>query len=439
MPRVFISYSHEEVEHNQWVMKLAADLRSNGVDAYLDKWDLIPGQDTTLFMERNIRDSDYVILVCTKKYAERSNIPQGGVGYEKNIISAEMLRTSDLRPKFIPVLRKGTYDDALPTYLGSKYGIDFRESRNHVGALDELLRAIYKQQHPDKPPLGTGPFESEIASSSTETVEEISSPVTTRQDKNIDIWEKEALERFEYLCSTKLNTEQKNPFMSGFWQASYVLYSDPDFISLKEFLEKLRKSETGRTGWDIGWVPTRDAIAPYPYKNGIEVWLAEDGNKDPDNSDFWRAETTGRFSLFRGHQEDGSEFRSRLNASEKVIDFHLVLWRISELLLYLESFSNQMAVGSSRATVKIVWNGLKERRIFSHEGIGRPYAQHICQQDEVSSTYDISSCSEIKKTLIKDVHSITTPLFEAFRFFSVTEDEIKHHIRRLFDHEKEVE
>ena len=83
MPRIFISYSHEGPEHDKWVMNFAALLREKGVDANLDKWDLIPGQDTTLFMESQIRDSDFVVLVCTPTYSEKSNIPQGGVGYEK--------------------------------------------------------------------------------------------------------------------------------------------------------------------------------------------------------------------------------------------------------------------------------------------------------------------------------------------------------------------
>ena len=73
MPRVFLSYSHEEPEHGQWVMYLGKLLRGNGVDAYLDKWDLIPGQDTTYFMESQIRDSDFVILICTPLYTEKLN------------------------------------------------------------------------------------------------------------------------------------------------------------------------------------------------------------------------------------------------------------------------------------------------------------------------------------------------------------------------------
>lgn len=443
MPRVFLSYSHEEPEHDQWVMELGKLLRENGgVDAYLDKWDLIPGQDTTYFMESQIRDSDFVVLICTPLYAEKSNIPQGGVGYEKNIISAEMLQSNDLRPKFIPILRKGTFDDALPTYLGSKYAIDFRESQDQSSALDELLRAIHKQPHPEKPPLGPNPFENTesetVISSSAQTESPTIKPTITQQDQDIHVWEKETLGRFEYLCSNRLNKEKENPFSNGFWQASFVLLLKPEIDSLKDFLEKLRASKTGRTGWDIGWVPTRSGIAPYPYQGGIEVWLAEDGDKGSGHSDFWRADPSGRFALHRGYQEDEEDFRKRFDLHEKIINFNLLLWRISEFLLYLESFSKQMSVGDSKAIVKITWKGLENRKIDYHESFFRHNYEHYrCHQDMVSSLFEIASCNDIKKNLIHDVHTITKPLFEAFTFFSITEEEIKGHIKKLFDVDKE--
>jgi hypothetical protein len=44
-PRVFISYSWTDPEHEQFVLDLATTLRGHGVDAMLDKWDLKPGQD----------------------------------------------------------------------------------------------------------------------------------------------------------------------------------------------------------------------------------------------------------------------------------------------------------------------------------------------------------------------------------------------------------
>lgn len=50
-PKVFISYSWTNVEHEQFVLDLATALRNHGVDALLDKWDLKPGQDKYVFME----------------------------------------------------------------------------------------------------------------------------------------------------------------------------------------------------------------------------------------------------------------------------------------------------------------------------------------------------------------------------------------------------
>jgi hypothetical protein len=443
MPRVFVSYSHEESAHNEWVIEICKLLRHNGVDAYLDTWDLKPGQDTTYFMESQIRDSDFVILICTPVYAEKSNIPRGGVGYEKNIISAELLQANDLQPKFIPILKKGTYDNALPKYLGSKYAIDFTDEDKLESAFDELLRVIYKQPHPNKPALGPNPFQKapplELEISDTVATSTLISAKIIPQANDIHVWTKEAFGRFDYLRSNRLNKAKADPFINGFWQASFVLLSPPAIDHLTSFLEKLRASKTNRTGWDIGWVPHRDGIAPYPYQHGIEVWLAEDGDKGPSYSDFWRAETSGRFALFRGYQEDDSEFLERISSSNPVLDFSLVLWRVSEFLLYMENFSRQMMVPESKAILMISWKGLENRRIAYHKDsiFNRRHEQDICYQNVVDSIYEITACANVKKNLVHDVHEITTPLFEMFNFFSITEDDIKNNIAGLFDPVKE--
>jgi hypothetical protein len=67
-PKIFISYSHDSSEHRNWVLKLASNLRENGIDAILDVWDLKPGDDVARFME-HLASSDRVILVCSEHYA----------------------------------------------------------------------------------------------------------------------------------------------------------------------------------------------------------------------------------------------------------------------------------------------------------------------------------------------------------------------------------
>lgn len=55
-PKLFISYSWSSPEHEAWVLNLAEELRSNGVDVVFDKWDLKEGHDAIAFMEQMVTD-----------------------------------------------------------------------------------------------------------------------------------------------------------------------------------------------------------------------------------------------------------------------------------------------------------------------------------------------------------------------------------------------
>ena len=74
-------------------------------------------------MERAVRESDFVIIVCTPRYKTRSDNRSGGVGYEGDIMSGEVLTGANQR-KFIPALRQGSWESASPTWLTGKYYID---------------------------------------------------------------------------------------------------------------------------------------------------------------------------------------------------------------------------------------------------------------------------------------------------------------------------
>ena len=94
-PRVFISYSHDSASHKEWVLNFATTLRNRGIDAVLDQWDLKPGDDIPHFMETELSRSDFVIMVCTESYVEKANAGQGGVGYEKMIMTSSLLKKID--------------------------------------------------------------------------------------------------------------------------------------------------------------------------------------------------------------------------------------------------------------------------------------------------------------------------------------------------------
>jgi len=72
-PKVFISYSWDDEAHKKWVKDFAARLRSDGVDVALDRWSVNPGGQLPEFMERAVRENDYVIIVCTPNYKDKSD------------------------------------------------------------------------------------------------------------------------------------------------------------------------------------------------------------------------------------------------------------------------------------------------------------------------------------------------------------------------------
>lgn len=156
-PKLFISYSHDSLEHKKWVLNLATRLMHAGVDTILDQWDLKLGGDLPAFMERGISESSRVLLVCSNRYVEKANSGSGGVGFEKMIVTSEIFQDTDSN-KFIPVLRQNGSVD-LPTFLKSKLFIDFSKDENFETAIDELLREILGAPLFEKPKLGNNPFQ----------------------------------------------------------------------------------------------------------------------------------------------------------------------------------------------------------------------------------------------------------------------------------------
>jgi hypothetical protein len=141
MTKAFISYSWDNDDHKNWVRELATRLRSDGIDVTLDQWHLIPGDQLPEFMERSVRESDYVLIICTHKYKERSDNRQGGVGYEGDIITAEFMARRNHR-KYIPVQRQRTWKDSAPNWLAGKYYIDLSTSPYSQKQYDDLLTTL---------------------------------------------------------------------------------------------------------------------------------------------------------------------------------------------------------------------------------------------------------------------------------------------------------
>jgi hypothetical protein len=141
----------------QWVGEFAARLRGNGVDVSLDQWMVGLGKPLPEFMEQLVREYERVLVICTPTYKEKSDGRIGGVGYEGDLMTGEML-TQRKREKFIPVLRAGNWTASIPSWLSGRRGVDLRgeeySESEYRKLVDELLGRM-PQSPPLGPPLGT--------------------------------------------------------------------------------------------------------------------------------------------------------------------------------------------------------------------------------------------------------------------------------------------
>lgn len=159
-PKVFLSYSWENEEHKCWVLNLARRLRENGVNARLDRWHITVGQSLTQFMESEVQDADFVLVICTKEYARRALARTGGVGYEQQIISGN-ISAGIPREKFIPIVRDGDFVPgakcSIPAQFLGVLAIDMRDDTTLDLRMEDLLRAIFKEPALTPPAIGTKP------------------------------------------------------------------------------------------------------------------------------------------------------------------------------------------------------------------------------------------------------------------------------------------
>ncbi len=153
IPKVFVSYSHDSDEHKEWVLRLSTKLRQNGVDVTLDQWDLGAGDDITLFMEKGVRESDRVLVICTDAYVRKADAGEGGVGYERMIITAQLVQDVGTA-KFIPIIRQSSDTTKKPTFLETRMHVDCTNENEFDEKFDDLLREVSNARHLRKPPLG---------------------------------------------------------------------------------------------------------------------------------------------------------------------------------------------------------------------------------------------------------------------------------------------
>ncbi len=153
-PKVFISYSHDSAEHEQRVLNLANRLRPDGIDAAIDQYETSPREGWPVWMERQIRESDFVLVVCTPPYLSRAERrEEQGVGkgaiWETALTLQYLYEASANNERFIPIVfaRENITDIPVPLRSATYYLL------NDEGGFQRLLRRLRNQPEVERPPV----------------------------------------------------------------------------------------------------------------------------------------------------------------------------------------------------------------------------------------------------------------------------------------------
>jgi TIR domain len=152
---IFISYSHDSIEHIHLVLELSNRLRSEGLDCILDQYEESPPEGWPRWMDKNIRNCKYVVLICTQSYYERvmGDEKEGkglGVRWEGNLIYQHFYNAGGINQRFIPVILNHNHRQFIPTPLqGATY-----YSLEDTNGYDDLYLRLTGQPKVLKPELG---------------------------------------------------------------------------------------------------------------------------------------------------------------------------------------------------------------------------------------------------------------------------------------------
>src|SRR6266700_1530276 len=154
-PKVFISYSHDSLEHEDRVLELSDRLREDALDCILDQYEISVPEGWPRWMDRQIRTADFVLMICTPTYYRRvmgEEEPGAGLGvrWEGNLIYQHIYNTGTSNSRFLPVLLEGANSADIPTPLQS--ATYYRLST--ASGYEELYRRLTHQPRTLKPALG---------------------------------------------------------------------------------------------------------------------------------------------------------------------------------------------------------------------------------------------------------------------------------------------
>jgi hypothetical protein len=152
--KLFISYAWESGEYREWVRRLAARFCEDGVEARLDYWHLQPTDTIPEFMNREVRQADWVLVLCSPAYKSKVHATEEGqrstgVGWEARLLTSRLFISSE--NKILAALAKGAWTEAAPDFLQGQIYSDLSDPRTFEANYKTLLQRITGTFEPPPP------------------------------------------------------------------------------------------------------------------------------------------------------------------------------------------------------------------------------------------------------------------------------------------------
>jgi hypothetical protein len=142
-PKVFISHASEDKD--RFVLKFAEQLRQKGIDAWLDKWEMLPGDSLVdKIFEDGIKEAKTVIVVLSNISVNKP--------WVKEELNAAVVKKINNRCKLIPVVIDNC---EIPEALKSTVWETITDLSAYEASLERIVASIFGVTN--KPPIGSPP------------------------------------------------------------------------------------------------------------------------------------------------------------------------------------------------------------------------------------------------------------------------------------------
>ena len=142
-PKVFISHASED--KNRFVIDFASRLRAHGIDAWLDRWEMLPGDSLVdKLFEEGLHSATAVVIVLSTNSVDKP--------WVREELNAAFVKHVESGTKLIPVVLD---DCRVPECLASTLWERIADLSAYEQSFERIVAAITGVR--DKPPLGTLP------------------------------------------------------------------------------------------------------------------------------------------------------------------------------------------------------------------------------------------------------------------------------------------